>query len=324
MTRSGLYRLCIVLWLLLPALLRVPSAGASDSTRTAASEVRTLLLHGSPFAHPGATPAARSRSIPLAFFFSAVAPGAGQAYNRTWIKAAASLALEALVITTYIQSNNDGLDAEDAYKAYAHAHWSPRRYAEWVQDYADWLPNAAPATFEIPADIDWSHPETWAYSDVQRVRAFFNDIRAVEARIYHPETGAAFSHKLPYFGEQQYYELIGKYFQFAPGWEDYPNWKTADGSYIDAVIDPERTGPGGSKPNVQGRFRDYARDHAHANDLLRRASRVSALIIVNHLVSAVDAAVTAKLHNDRLRTNVGLNVGPHGRVEPVLSVGLAF
>src|SRR5690606_16097531 len=134
----------------------------------------------------------------------------------------------------------------------------------------------------------------------------------------------AFSHHLPYFSEQQYYELIGKYFQFAPGWEDYAEWVDEEGNYVDAVIDPERTAADGSKPNVRGRFVEYAHDHADANTLFRRASRVASILLVNHVVAAIDAAVSAKLHNDRLTPGVSLHATPDGEIVPLAALRYTF
>src|SRR5690606_18186537 len=74
----------------------------------------------------------RRRSIPLAAGLSAVVPGAGQAYNRQWIKTVAAVALESAMIVAYAVWRADGLDAEQAYQAYAHAHWDPSRYARWL------------------------------------------------------------------------------------------------------------------------------------------------------------------------------------------------
>jgi hypothetical protein len=128
---------------------------------------------------------------------------------------------------------------------------------------------------------------------------------------------------LPGFGEQQYYELIGKYFQFAPGWFDYPEWKAQNGEYT-LAIDPERSGEGGSKPNVSSSFYNYAEEHADAQDLLRKASRVSLLLIVNHLAAAAEAAISAKLHNDRLSTSLGLAYVPVGGPVPVAVMRYRF
>lgn len=290
----------------MPVLASTAYAGTPDSMSTA--EVRAALLSIDGTASARMQQEAK-RNVALAFGMSAALPGSGQIYNRQWIKAAVAVGLEAALIAGYFIYRGRGLDAEDAYKAYAHEFWDPAQYADWLNDYVDFLElehgasiDASPIT--PPDGIDFTSPGSWSELERQTVRSFFNQIRSVEQVIFHPETNATFSHKLPYFAEQQYYELIGKYFQFGPGWVDYPEWRV-DGEFT-LAIDPEHTGPGGSKPNIQGRFLEYASDHADANTLLRRASRMSAVIVLNHLVSAIDAAITSKLHNDRLSADLAL------------------
>ena len=256
------------------------------------------------------------RSVPLAFGMSAVLPGLGQAYNRNWVRSAAAIAVEGGLLVAWFTWRDRGRDGERAYQAYAHRFWDPVRYASWLNDYAAWLEagneemTLGAAVISPPTGIDFMRPDAWTDADRRLVREFFDAMRAVEREVWHPETGAAFSHEIPYFGEQQYYELIGKYYQFAPGWVDYPVWKSGE-DFTDA-IDPERTGANGSKPNVQGRFLDYAEDHAHANTLLRRASRVSAVLVLNHVLAAFDAAIAARLHNLRIETNIGVGYTGYG------------
>lgn len=294
-----------------------PSPGMNHEVT--AEELRAQLLYGEALQ---TSPDVQTRSIPLAFALSAVVPGLGQAYNRQWIKAAVGVALEAALITGYLNARNRGRDGEEAYTEYAHQYWDPKQYADWLVDYSDWLQVGVDVSIEVPEQIDFKNPGNWTADERRIVRSFFEEIRAAEAVVYHPETGASFSHKLPYFGEQQYYELIGKYFQFAPGWVDYPSWKEGD-TFTDA-IDPEKSGPNNTKPNVRGRFLEYAEDHAHANDLLRRASRISALVLVNHLLAAVDAAVSAKLNNDRFSARLELGYDPAGRTVPTARIRAAF
>ena len=272
--------------------------------------------------------AGKPRSIALAFGLSAVIPGAGQVYNRQWIKAGAALSIEALVVTLWATRHADGTEAERAVYEFAHARWSPERYASWLNDYVDYLGEefghqvtAPPA--EAPGTIDFTRPAAWTDAERLTVDRFFRQIQAIERQVYHPETGASFSHQIPFFGEQQYYELIGKYFQFAPGWDDYAAWREEGGAFTPA-IDPELTGPGNTKPNVSATFRQYAREHAHSQDLLRSARQVSMLFIVNHLAAAVDAAVSAKLRNDRLTTRSGLTQATDGSVRPIVSMTYRF
>ncbi len=311
------------------AVLAKPLAAQDIAGHTAsAAQLRSGMLHQE---MPAPVAANASRSVPMAFGMSLALPGLGQAYNRNWIRSAAVAALEGGLLVAYFSWRDEGREGERAYQAYAHQFWDPRQYAAWLNDYAVWLEAGVEpenrtlqlAAIAPPAGIDFGAPATWTEADRQVARAFFDAMRAVENEIWHPETGAAFSHEIPYFGEQQYYELIGKYYQFAPGWVDYPAWRSGE-AFTDA-IDPERTGANGSKPNVQGRFLDYAEDHAHANTLLRRASRVSAFLVLNHVLAAFDAAIAARLHNRRLETRMVVGYAGYGlRRAPELSASVTW
>ena len=80
------------------------------------------------------------------------------------------------------------------------------------------------------------------------------------------------------------------------------------------------TADDGSKPNVTDTFFRYADDHGQANDYLRRASRLSMFFVINHLIAAVDAAIFAKVHNNRLQASVQMSQGAAGEVQPVASL----
>lgn len=74
------------------------------------------------------------------------------------------------------------------------------------------------------------------------------------------------------------------YFQFAPGWSDY-----------EGADNPQ------DRRNVSGRFWAYARLHAQANALLRRAGYAWMVITANHVISALDAFMAAQRSRVRLR-----------------------
>ncbi len=309
---------CTVILLLaaVSGLYNVNAAASPDSLLTGNLHVDLMYVSGfAGDARPAfaADRAASKRDIPLAAALSAVLPGAGQAYNRSWIKMTLLAGVEASLITGYFVWRRKGHQEEDVFKAFAHANWSPIRYAMWLNRYT----GNGGARIAIPdlTEEMFMQPDSWSPRQQAEVRAFFNAIRAAEDQSYHIETGAAFSHVLPFFGEQQYYELIGKYFQFAPGWEDY-----------NGANDPEETGPNGEKVNVppDSQFYEYDDMHENANNLLRRASRVSALIIVNHFLAAIDAAVTAKLRVDRLDSAIALSRTPDGRYAPMVYVSYSY
>ncbi|MCY3593661.1 MAG: hypothetical protein F4065_05380 [Rhodothermaceae bacterium] len=277
------------------------------------------------------------KSVPLAFGMSAIVPGAGQAYNRSWIKAAVAVAGEATVLLLYRSWRQKGTDGRDAYQMEAHAHWSPVRYASWLNDYMQYLnhlPGGQPVTaapIEISpllSSINLANPDIWSQSEQLAIRSLIQEIRRVEGVVYNGSTGAAFSHVLPFFGEQQYYELIGKYFQYAPGWDDYValmrdgqvTWIDENGEFIPS-IEPETGESGDAKVHVSSRFYRYADNHADANTYLRRASRITTLLIANHVIAAVDAAIFARLHNRRVQMSLGLLDDMQGRtyIAPRLS-----
>ena len=280
------------------------------------------------------------RSVPLAFGLSAVIPGAGQAYNRHWIKSAAAIAVEATIIALNRSWLRDGRDGRRMYQGEVHQNWSALRYAYWLNDYAAYL-NQLPdgrtvdaAPVAISADlqtIDLTQPDGWSSSQRLAVRDLILEIRRLEGSLYHALTGASLSHKLPFFAEQQYYELVGKYYQYAPGWSDYeallrdgrPTWIDDNGQFIDA-IDPEVSTPDGNRPYVSDRFLAYAKQHADANTLLRRARRISSVLFVNHLLAALDAAIFARMNNLRVDASLQLMRDVDGAALWVPSVRLGL
>lgn len=281
-------------------------------------------------------PTASERSIPLAFAMSAVVPGSGQAYNRQWLKAAGLIAAEVAIAAGYLVSHSQGVSARDDYHAYAHQHWQPTKYGHWLNDYKLYLselnpsrPIAAPDV-QVPTGIDFQNPNSWSEAERRAVQEFFNGMRQLEGQLYHAATGASFAHRIPYFGEQQYYELIGKYFHFSVGWEDYeaaiaegrPTWMV-EGEFLE-TIDPEVQDASGRYVNVSDRFWEYRDEHGRANDLFRRASRISTLFLANHLIAAVDAAVFAKLHNDRVKAEMTMEYDASGVPTPGARLSVRF
>ena len=244
------------------------------------------------------------RSVPKAFALSALVPGAGQVYNGSWWKAGVAVAAEAALLTAYVVWRNKGNDGVDVYQAYAHQNWNPAQYAEWLNAYSGY----PGPDIELPplSDSDFMHPETWTAEQEAQVDALFEDIRAAERQSFYLQTGAGFSHVLPYFGEQQYYELIGKYFQYAPGWVDY-------------AFDPDAH-PATVMPD-DADFYYYSEIHAEANDHFRRSSWVGAIVILNHFASAIEAAVSAKKYNMSLRPKTSMRFGPLG--DPMAMAGVA-
>ena len=111
-------------------------------------------------------------------------------------------------------------------------------------------------------------------------------------------TKSEFSHVLQDFGSQQYYELMSKYYQFQPGWQDFHEQRLAQGaSHVyqyswNATMLSERF--------IEGR--DRAEEF---NKQYRDASYVLIFLVVNHMISAFDAYFSARLKESRLQMQTG-------------------
>jgi hypothetical protein len=90
-----------------------------------------------------------------------------------------------------------------------------------------------------------------------------------------------FTHHLPETKTQQYYEMIGKYDQFRYGWSD-----------TDYLIGKDKS----------PRREKYLQDRATANNYFTKAKTGAIIAIANHLLSAFDAALSAKRFNKKQDT----------------------
>ena len=215
------------------------------------------------------------RSPWLAGGFSLVIPGSGQIYAGNWWKAAIFLAVEAAAVTYAVVNNNKGNDQTAYYEGYAEAHWDVVRYGQWTED------NLAPESGE---------PYLWNLGNGQ---VDWNELNRMERAI-----GSWYSHTLPPYQSQQYYELIGKYPQFAQGWDDaQPN---ASASYEEA------------KAELSYNYMYYSGERGKANEYYSKSSTGVVVMVVNHLLSAADAAWTASSHNKGLNAGLGLQAVPPG------------
>jgi hypothetical protein len=184
----------------------------------------------------------------LAFALSAAIPGAGQLYNGSNIfKSIGFFVFDGALWGGHIKWHQDGLDLTHEFEAYADQHWTEGD------------------TTNNNANLD---PQTYR----GYLLAEYGDVNDT--------TVGEFTHSLPSTKTQQYYEMIGKYDQFAGGWDDY--W----------------VGPDSGNVLTFNRLH-YEDMRKKANDKLDQANTLIYVSIINHLISAVDAAVSAKRHNSK-------------------------
>ncbi len=206
---------------------------------------------------------------------SLLLPGAGQVYNKEYLKAAIFLGIEIGLIYANIHYNKKGDDQTKFYQNYAHQHWDPLKYARYS------IKNAK----VINPDIK---DEDIPKEDELIVNGKLNWQRMNEFEL---KLNKWYSHQLPPFGTQQYYELIGKYTQFISGWDDcdvdnftYESLKTKNSEY-------------------------YMSERAKANDFYNYATKASVGILINHILSAIEAGYSRFLEEKNMSLNV--NVKPN-------------
>jgi hypothetical protein len=210
----------------------------------------------------------------LAGLFSAVLPGAGEVYSESYLKAAIFFVIEVSAITANILWTKKGDDLTLEFQNYADEHWSPALYAEWLNNFPQPGAEGAP---QIVIDPD-KNKKSWERVD-------FKQINQVE------ELVKTFSHRLVPHGEQQYYELIGKYRQYNHGW-DYWESHESTAEYYN---------------NIPQQMLDYAAMHIKPDETYYKyATTAVVVIVINHVLSAIDAVWTTNSYNKNLTVNLDI------------------
>jgi len=236
------------------------------------------------------------KSLLLAGLFSAAIPGAGELYTGNYLQSALFIGIEAASWIINVKYNKKGDDQTAFYQSYADAHWSVIRYATWVERNLDKIvPNQK--------DIDKIRPifqSLYKQGNTPADQIYWDKLNEIERIIGGGGgKGQAFSHTLPKYGDQQYFELIGKYPQYSQGWDDSD--QNSDGNFYDRVTE---------------NFRYYASERGKANDYYNTATTFVSIIVINHIVSAIDAVLMAHFHNKaHVSVSYNGNALPNGKIE---------
>jgi hypothetical protein len=245
-----------------------PSTGSItvDLFPTSSTAWTMQLLSGGLADSQNPADAADKKSPVLAAVLSGVVPGAGEFYSHSYLKSSAFFAAEVVSWILNLSYNRRGDRATGEFQTYADARWSVVKYATYAQSLA---PAGETYSWKIPGQEGRPPWEQVNWDELNRME------RAI---------GGFFSHTLPMHGDQQYYELIGKYPQYNPGWDD-------GGGPI-------------SETNISPHFKSYSLMRGYANDLYSKARTALVVVVINHVLSAADAAWSATRYN-----SVHLEVG---------------
>ena len=216
----------------------------------------------------------QSKKSPLlAGLMSLILPGAGEFYTGSYINSAIFLALEAGLIAVAVIYENKGDAKTKEFENYAdnvteNSGWSVVRYAQWINQHKG-------KNIQINPNPNL---KPWE-------RVNWNELNAVERELN--REGQGFTHTLARHGEQQYYEMIGKYHQFSPGWWDFSG--------------------GSNNSEISPGFAIYSGLRGEANDLYNISTKAVVGIYVNHFLSALDAVWSAVSFNKNLNLQVRMD-----------------
>jgi hypothetical protein len=238
----------------------------------------------------------QKKSIGKGVMFSLIIPGAGQLYSGTWWRAIPWFAIEVAGWAVFASYHNKGQNKTDEFEKYAGWRDTPNHFDYRAYMYAEYL----------------------VAKDSLRAREGNEYTRTFDEWINEPwdereqHLPAPFTHDVKTDDSQQFYEMIGKYFsQFGWGWQD-----THDGGNSQWTNPPDWTNPvaGLQADNTSTIAFDggstmffYYRDlRAKANDLLDKGNVAMEVVLVNHILSALDAAIAVRSHNKKLAASQSL------------------
>ncbi len=205
------------------------------------------------------------KSVWIGAGLSALVPGAGEYYAKSYVKSAIFFGIELICWGSYLYFNHKGNTTTDDFQNFANANWDVRRYARWLVNQG----------FPENGNINPDEP------NLETLRAEINICEE-----------ANFSHTLPDYYTQQYYELIGKYQNFQAGWVG-----------ADLIL---------TKQNYETVhlpiFINYADERQKANNYYNDATTGAMVALLNHLISAADAAWSVSIFNKKLDVQTGMEI----------------
>ena len=265
--KTDLILLAAILILLQAATVR---AGDSASSRILPADPARLALVEESFAKTDSLINAEKekKSVLRAALYSAVVPGSGQLYGGSTWKAILFAGIEVASWTAYFVYTGKGDNEEQLVNNFADTHWSERKYWSKLYDEAK--------------NRELSNLPDYAV-DENRILIDFN--KDVISSLRFLEEALGFSHKLPETKTQQYYEMIYKYLrQFGNGWDD-------------ANFDVEYYG---NTNNLTANMFSYRDMRNTMNSYYDAATTATNIVLINHVLSALDAAWTTSSYNHQI------------------------
>lgn len=260
------------------------------------------------------------RSPRKAMFYSFLVPGSGQYYARSKVKAVVFASIEVACFTIQYRFNKNGDDRYKEFTDYVDNHYNTDNYKAWY----DW----------VWPDVDNQKPGI----DTSLI-------------IHHDSLYQA----MKSYDRQQFYEMVTKYDQFVYGWDDaqpdfdkFKNALLTQTEELDSIngnpainlkdyrvyLYNKHKGEYDTTFGYSDRQLVAAGKSATANSEYRKADNMWFVVLVNHICSGIDAALTARRYNraqlkqetsflDRLHIENQMFAGVDGPV-PVVTFKIDF
>lgn len=219
------------------------------------------------------------KSVFRSALYSAILPGAGQAYNGSLWKTILFAGVEVAAWTAYFVYDGKGDQSDIDMRGFADQNWSEHKYWSWLyykagQQGVDNLPQ-----YDTYTDNDGTVWLSDYNSDV------VSSLRYLEDALGH-------THRLPETKTQQYYEMIYKYLtQFGNGWDDADFYATYYGNT-------------NTMTSHMSQYRDMRNQ---TNDYYDSATAAVNVVLINHLLSAIEAAWSARSYNRQLEIKLSVH-----------------
>jgi hypothetical protein len=208
---------------------------------------------------PASSGPSKSRYV-LPVVLSAVVPGMGEIVTGHWLRGLPFVAADVATWVLYANYENEGRDWRTTYEAFADAHW---HYT------GDRNSNGNIDVDEIPG---WQ----------ENLRDYYDGQYGANYDYWDPTS--PYNCTCPYItkeeDKQHYYENIGKYLYYYPGWDDW-EWSPDN--------DP-------AKADSRSRRDEYGRMRAESNDNFDNATNMIFVAMATRLASMVQTALI--LRND--------------------------
>lgn len=251
------------------------------------------------------------RSPKKALFMSLVVPGLGQAYvGQHWAnyaRGAAYFLADVALVYGWHQYVGVKQDRQvDRYRAFADKNWRQYKYEDSIQ--------VTPDLEDLEKRN--AHRETYCEAVQERVsprgQSLYNACKDPESEEYDSfettyddrdwsdDSVSVLRRRFP--NTLEFYEMIGKEQEFITGWLDADSVVMADTGFYamgadgGALVDKFNNLVLATTPMQQ----EYIGMRAKANDYARMQAYFLGGLVINHIVSALDAALTAHYHNKAL------------------------